>query len=44
MKKEGGMRKAIDEYVTAIDIKKNDYNSYYKISELLRDLGKKMKQ
>ncbi len=39
--KEGGMRKAIDEYVTAIDIKKNDYNSYYKISELLRDLGKK---
>lgn len=39
--KEGGMRKAIDEYVTAIDIKKNDYNSYFKISELLRDLGKK---
>ncbi len=39
--KEGGMRKAIDEYVTAIDLKKNDYDSYYKISELLRDLGKK---
>ncbi len=39
--KEGGMRRAIDEYVTAIDIKKNDYKSYYKIAELLRDLGKK---
>ena len=39
--KEGGMRRAIDEYVTAIDIKKNDYKSYFKITELLRDLGKK---
>ena len=39
--REGGMRKAIDEYVTAIDIKKSDYGSYYKISELLKDLGKK---
>ena len=39
--KEGGMRRAIDEYVTAIDIKKNDYKSYFKIAELLRDLGKK---
>lgn len=38
---EGGMRKAIDEYVTAIDIKKNDYKSYFKIAELLKDLGKK---
>lgn len=39
--KEGGMRKAIDEYVKAIDCKKNDYNSYYKVTYLLYDLGKK---
>lgn len=39
--KEGGMRKAIDEYVQVLDIKKNDYKSYYKISVLLNDLGKK---
>ena len=39
--KEGGMRKAIDEYVKAIDINKKDYNSYYKIAELLDNLGKK---
>ena len=39
--KEGGMRKAIDEYVQVLDIKKNDYDSYYKISVLLNDLGKK---
>ena len=39
--KEGGMRKAIDEYVQVLDIKKNDYNSYYRISFLLNDLGKK---
>lgn len=38
---EGGMRKAIDEYVQVLDIKKNDYNSYYKISVLLNELGKK---
>ena len=38
--KEGGMRKAIDEYVQVLDIKKNDYNAYYKISVLLNDLGK----
>ena len=36
---EGGMRKAIDEYVKVLDIKGNDYNSYYKISVLLNDLG-----
>ena len=35
------MRKAIDEYVKAIDINKKDYDSYYKISELLVNLGKK---
>ena len=39
--KEGGMRKAIDEYVAAIDIRKNDYDSYYKIGDLLHQLGKK---
>lgn len=39
--KEGGMRKAIDEYVQVIDIHKQDYNSYYRISFLLNELGKK---
>ncbi len=38
---EGGMRKAIDEYVQAIDIDKKDYNSYYKVAELLNGLNKK---
>ena len=38
--KEGGMRKAIDEYVKAIDCKKNDYDSYYRVTFLLYDLGK----
>lgn len=39
--KEGGMRKAIDEYVQAIDINKKDYESYYKVAELLNNLDKK---
>lgn len=39
--KEGGMRKAIDEYVQAIDLNKKDYNSYYKVAELLNNLDKK---
>lgn len=39
--KEGGMRKAIDEYVQVIDINKKDYDSYYKIANLLNDLDKK---
>lgn len=39
--KEGGMRRAIDEYVTAVDINKKDYKSFFKIADLLRDLGKK---
>lgn len=39
--KEGGMRKAIDEYVKAVDLNKKDYDSYYKISFLLNELGKK---
>lgn len=38
--KEGGMRKAIEEYVNALEIRKNDYDTYYKISILLDDLGK----
>ena len=38
---EGGMRRAIDEYVAAVDIKKKDYDSYYKIANLLNELGKK---
>lgn len=38
--KEGGMRKAIDEYVKAIDLNKRDYDSYYKVAELLTDLRK----
>lgn len=37
---EGGMRKAIDEYVQVLDVKKNDTNSYYKISLLLKELGR----
>ena len=39
--KQGGMRKAIDEYVKAIDCDKKDYDSYYKVAFLLNDLGKK---
>lgn len=39
--KEGGRRKAIDEYVKAIDINKKDYDSYYEIAELLNELDKK---
>lgn len=39
--KEGGMRRAIDEYVLAIDLNKQDYDSYYKIAELLEQLDKK---
>jgi len=39
--KEGGMRKAIDEYVKVLDIKGDDYKSYFKISKLLKNLGKK---
>ena len=38
---EGGMRKAIDEYVKVLDIRSNDYKSYFRISKLLNDLGKK---
>ena len=38
---EGGMRKAIDEYVQAIDLNKKDYESYYKVAKLLNSLDKK---
>ena len=39
--KEGGMRKSIDEYVKVLDIKGDDYKSYFKISQILKDLNKK---
>lgn len=39
--KEGGQRKAVDEYMQAIDINKQDYDSYYKAANLLTDLDKK---
>ncbi len=39
--KEGGMRKAIDEYVKALDLIPSDYIAYFKISVLLKELGKK---
>ena len=39
--KEGGQRKAVDEYIKVIDINKQDYDSYYKVSNLLIDLDKK---
>lgn len=38
--KEGGMRKAIDEYVITVDLNKKDYDSYYRISFLLNELDK----
>ena len=38
---EGGMRKSIDEYIKVLDIKGDDYKSYFKISKLLNDLDKK---
>lgn len=38
---EGGQRKAIEEYVQAIDLNKKDYNSYFKVAILLNDLDKK---
>lgn len=38
---EGGRRKAIDEYVKLVDIKRDDKKSYFKISTLLNELDKK---
>lgn len=39
--KEGGIRKAVDEYVQCIDINKQDYDSYYKVANFLIDLDRK---
>lgn len=39
--KEGGNRKAIDEYVKAVEANKRDYDSYYRIAEILNDLDRK---
>ena len=39
--KEGGIRKAIDEYVICMEINKKDYDSYYKVATLLTELDKK---
>ena len=38
--KEGGMRKAIDEYVQAVDLNKKDEESYFKVASLLIQLDK----
>ena len=38
---EGGGRKAIDEYVQAIDINKKDFDSYFKVATLLNEMDKK---
>ena len=37
--KEGGLRKAIDEYVKVVDLDQNAFDSYFKIAMLLKDLG-----
>lgn len=39
--KEGGQRKAVDEYARVIEINKQDYESYFKLGTLLSDLDKK---
>ncbi len=36
---EGGLRKAIDEYVRVVDLDSNAYDSYFKIAVLLKELG-----
>ena len=36
---EGGLRKAIDEYVKVVDLDQNAYDSYFKIAVLLKELG-----
>ena len=38
---EGGLRKAIDEYIKVVDLDSNAYDSYYKIAILLKELGNK---
>ena len=39
--KEGGIRKAIDEYVRVVDLDGQAYDAYYKIATLLKELGNK---
>ena len=39
--KEGGVRRAIDEYVKMIEINKQDYDSYFRISYLLNESDRK---
>lgn len=39
--KEGGLRKAIDEYVKVVDLDANAYDSYFKIAVLLKEFGNK---
>lgn len=39
--KEGGIRRAIDEYVKVVDLDGESYDSYYKIAVLLKELGNK---
>ena len=38
---EGGIRRAIDEYVKVVDLDGEAYDSYYKIAILLKELGNK---
>lgn len=38
---EGGIRRAIDEYVKVVDLDGKAYDSYYKIAVLLKELGNK---
>ena len=37
--KEGGLRRAIDEYIKVVDLDSNAYDSYFKIAILLKELG-----
>lgn len=39
--KEGGQRKAVDEYLKLIEINNQDFESYYKVANLFTDLDKK---
>lgn len=39
--KEGGIRRALDEYIQLVNLKKTDYKSYYKVAEILNTLEKK---
>lgn len=39
--KEGGQRKAVDEYAQVISINPKEYDAYFKVATLLTDLDKK---